>query len=61
MEKFIDIANKFCPTTLTINLTTLAISMTDAELILKLLSYAVAIVWTTIKVIKEIKNWNGKK
>ena len=38
-----------------------AISMTNLEAILKLSSYAVAIIWTSIRIAKELKNWNNKQ
>ena len=38
-----------------------AISMTNLEAILKLSSYGVAIIWTSIRIAKELKNWNNKQ
>ena len=59
--KFTYIISKFCPTTITINLAAFAISMSNLEAILKNASYAVAIIWTIIRIAKELKNWNIKK
>ena len=61
MVKVFEFCNKFCPATIGVNAGAILISMTGAELIFKLASYGVAIVWTSIKVIKEIKNWDEKK
>ena len=44
--------------TIILNIGAIGISMTQMEMTLKLISYSVAIIWTTIKVVKEIKNWN---
>ena len=59
MEKVIAYCHKICPMTISINAVAVGVSMTDIELILKLLSYSVAIIWTIIKVIKELKEWNS--
>ncbi len=59
--KLMYLFSKFCPTTITINLAAFAISMTNLEAILKLSSYAVAIIWTSIRIAKELKNWNNKQ
>jgi hypothetical protein len=58
MEKMMGIYERICPMTIMLNAGAIGISMTDFELGLKLLSYTVAIIWTSIKVLKEIKNWN---
>ena len=58
MEKVIAICEKICPQTLTINAIAIGVSISDVEVALKLISYAVAIIWTSIKVIKELKEWN---
>jgi len=55
------IMERFCPMTIFLNVGAIGISMTEMEMTLKLISYSVAIIWTTIKVIKEIKNWNEQK
>jgi len=52
------IYERICPMTIMLNVGAIGISMTDFELGLKLISYSVAIIWTIIKVLKEIKNWN---
>tara|TARA_R100000808_G_C2098821_1_gene116599 strand:- start:486 stop:665 length:180 start_codon:yes stop_codon:yes gene_type:complete len=57
MEKIMGIYERICPMTIMLNAGAIGLSMSDVELTLKLLSYSVAIIWTTIKVIKEIKNW----
>ena len=55
------IIEKFCPMTILLNVSAIGISMTQMELTLKLISYSVAIIWTTIKVVKELKNWNNEQ
>jgi len=55
------IIERFCPLTIFLNIGAIGISMSEMEMKLKLISYSVAIIWTTIKVIKEIKNWNEQK
>ena len=44
-----------------VNVTAIGISLSDIEVYFKLASYGVAIIWTSIKVIQEIRNWNAKK
>tara|TARA_R110002167_G_scaffold17751_2_gene67423 strand:+ start:807 stop:983 length:177 start_codon:yes stop_codon:yes gene_type:complete len=56
-----ELLHKICPSTIFLNITAIGISMTDTELVLKIISYSIAIIWTSIKVIKEIKNWNTTK
>lgn len=58
MEKMLEICSRICPQTLTINTIAIGISLTDVEVALKLLSYFVAIVWTTLRVAKELRDWN---
>jgi len=58
VEKMLGIYERICPMTIMLNVGAIGISMTDFELGLKLISYSVAIIWTIIKVLKEIKNWN---
>jgi|TARA_R100000664_G_scaffold34160_1_gene54484 hypothetical protein len=55
-----EIIGKFCPTTIILNVGAIGVSLTDLEIGLKLLSYSVAIIWTTLKIAKEIKTWNEK-
>ena len=50
-----DIINKFCPTTLMVNLGAISLSLSEVELGLKVVSYAVAITYTSIKIYKELK------
>ena len=54
------IIERICPMTLLLNVGAIGISLTQMELTLKLISYSVAIIWTTIKVVKELKDWNKK-
>lgn len=61
MIRAIEFCNKFCPATLGVNLGAIVISMSEVEVIFKIASYGIAIVWTAVKVVKEIKNWNEKK
>tara|TARA_R110000824_G_scaffold399381_1_gene604788 strand:+ start:209 stop:391 length:183 start_codon:yes stop_codon:yes gene_type:complete len=56
-----EIAERFCPLTIALNIGAIGISMTDVEMIIKLASYSVAIIWTTLRILKEIKDWNIKK
>jgi len=55
-----EIIGKFCPTTIILNIGAIGISMTDIEIGLKIISYIVAIGYTTIKIAKEIKQWKKK-
>ena len=55
-----EIIERICPLTIMLNAGAIGISMTDFELGLKLLSYTAAIVWTIVKITKEIKFWNDK-
>tara|TARA_R100001129_G_scaffold24017_1_gene15441 strand:- start:8122 stop:8301 length:180 start_codon:yes stop_codon:yes gene_type:complete len=55
-----DITERICPTTILLNISAIGLSMTDVEMTLKILSYTAAVVWTVIKIIKEIKFWNQK-
>jgi len=54
------IIGKFCPMTVLLNVGAIGVSFTDIEIGLKLVSYAVAIIWTTLRIAKEVKNWNEK-
>jgi len=42
------------------NLGALSLSLTDIHLILQVLSVAAALIFTIIKIIKEIKKWQKK-
>jgi len=59
-NKMSEIITRICPLTVMLNVGAIGISMTEIEMGLKLASYTVAIIWTTIKVAKEIKFWNEK-
>lgn len=54
------IIERICPMTLLLNVGAIGISLSQMELTLKLISYSIAIIWTTIKVVKELKDWNKK-
>lgn len=56
-----EIIGKFCPTTVVLNVGAIGVSLTDVEIGLKLLSYGVAIIWTTLKIRNELKIWRKKK
>ena len=56
-----EIAARFCPTTIVLNAGAIGMSMSDVEMGAKLASYFIAILWTSLRVIKEIKDWNLKK
>lgn len=55
-----EIVERICPLTIILNLSAVSISLLDVEMGLKIASYSVAVIWTLIKIIKELKNWNGK-
>ena len=54
------IIERICPMTILLNVGAIGISLSQMELTLKLISYSIAIVWTAIKVVKELKDWNKK-
>jgi len=56
-----DIAGRFCPMTILLNAGAIGVSMTDLELGMKIASYLVAIIWTVLRIIKEIKDWQKTK
>jgi hypothetical protein len=56
-----EIIGKFCPTTVMLNVGAIGVSLTDLEISLKLVSYAVAIIWTALKIGNELKIWRKKK
>lgn len=56
-----EIVSKICPTTLLLNVGAIGMSLTDVEIGLKILSYIVAVVYTVIKIIKEVGEWRKKK
>jgi len=57
-NKMNEMIKGFCPTTILLNVGAITMSLTDLELGLKLLSYSVAVIWTILRIAKEIKNWN---
>lgn len=57
MEKIADICGKLCPQTLSINFAAFAISMTELEAGLKIISYAIAIIYTVLKIRKELRDY----
>ena len=56
-----EIAGRFCPTTIMLNAGAIGMSLTDVEFIVKIASYSVAIIWTTLKISNELKIWRKKK
>jgi hypothetical protein len=56
-----EIIGKFCPTTVILNVGAIGMSFTNLEIGLKIISYIVAIIWTSLKIANEIKVWNKKK
>lgn len=61
MTNLYEICERVCPTTALLNVTAIGVSLSDVEVYFKLASYAVAIIWTSIKVIQEIRHWNQNK
>ena len=61
MKMINDIISKFCPTTILLNVGAIGMSLTDVEIGLKIISYIVAVLYTIIKISKEIKEWKKKK
>ena len=55
-----EIISRICPMTIMLNVGAIGISMTDLEMGLKLASYTAALIWTSVKITKEIKFWNDK-
>ena len=60
MNKMIDIIERCCPTTILLNVSAIGIGMSEVEQGLKIISYAVAIIWTIMKIRNEIKLYNEK-
>ena len=56
-----EMIERICPLTIMLNVGAVGISLTDLEMGLKLLSYSAAIVWTIVKITKEIRFWNDKR
>lgn len=60
--KMIDeIVGRVCPATIMLNIGAIGIGMTEVEQGLKIVSYAVAIIWTILKIRSEIKIYNKEK
>ena len=55
MVKMIDIFERCCPTTILLNVSGIGIGLSEVEQGLKIVSYAVAIIWTILKIRNEIK------
>ncbi len=56
-----EMIQRVCPMTIMLNIGAVGISLTDVEMGLKLISYSAAIIWTIIKIAKEIRFWNDKR
>ena len=58
-----DIKNKIleCIPTLAINFNALMISLVEVEAVFRIISYIVAIIWTSLQIYKMLKNGNIKK
>tara|TARA_R100001015_G_C4414751_1_gene17647 strand:- start:215 stop:400 length:186 start_codon:yes stop_codon:yes gene_type:complete len=56
-----EIIDRVCPTTILLNISAIGIGMTEVEQGLKIISYAVAIIWTILKIRSEIKLYNKEK
>lgn len=57
----IDIIERCCPTTILLNISAIGIGMSEVEQGLKIVSYAVAIIWTILKIRSEISLYNKDK
>ena len=57
----IDITDRICPTTIMLNIGAVGIGMTEVEQGLKIISYAVAIIWTILKIRSEIALYKNAK
>ena len=60
MFKMYGITERIFPMTIMLNVGAIGLSMTEVEVGLKIISYATAIIWTSIKIAKEVKTWNDK-
>ena len=60
MTKMYDIIGRCCPTTIFLNIGAIGIGMSEVEQGLKIISYAVAIIWTIMKIRNEIKLYNER-
>ena len=54
------IMGKFCPTTILLNVGAIGVSFSDVEISMKILSYTVAILYTIIKIAKDINECKKK-
>ena len=61
ITKMNEMIERTCPMTILLNVSAIGISLTDVEMGLKLISYTAAIIWTIIKITKEIRFWNDKR
>ena len=52
-----DLAVKFFPTTIMLNVGAIGVGMSETEKWLKIVSYGVAIIWTILKIIQQIRQW----
>ncbi len=55
-----EIASKFCPTTILLNVGAIGMSLTNVETGLKIIVYIFTIVWTAFKILNELKEWKKK-
>ena len=55
------ILNKICPATVLVNVGAIGMSFSNVEIGLKIISYIVAIIWTSLKIANEYKTWSKKK
>lgn len=60
ITKVNEIIERICPMTILLNVGAVGVSLTDIEMGVKLLLYTATIVWTVVKISKEIKFWNDK-
>ena len=56
-----EIISKLDPTTIFLNIGAIGISLTGLETSLKILVYIVTVLYTIIKMVKEITEWRKKK
>ena len=61
MKMVSEIIKGMCPTTILLNIGAIGISLTEVEIGLKIISYIVAIGYTTIKIINETRAWKKKR
>jgi len=56
-----EILHKICPITVMLNASAIGISLTNVEIGLKILVYLVTVIYTIVKITKELKEWRKKK